>query len=174
MSSCFINWNNFFIYSGAFCSPWTSCAERKILHLEINLVMIYYYFKSSTITSRKSMFFCLVVWVDSHLIIMLAYVDEVFTRHTERREIKREVWRRLGMGDWSQFQRQQKTLYFSAFSFSIVKIFSLSFVTRNRRSENCTGILKQALGTRNWVGIGLSYRPARLHRLAELIPWNRF
>jgi hypothetical protein len=29
-------------------------------------------------------------------------------------------------------------------------------------------------GYRNRVGIGLSYRPARLHRLAELIPWNRF
>jgi hypothetical protein len=27
---------------------------------------------------------------------------------------------------------------------------------------------------RNWVGIGLSYRPARLHRLAESIPYNRF
>ncbi len=26
----------------------------------------------------------------------------------------------------------------------------------------------------NRVGIGLSYRPARLHRLAEVIPWNRF
>jgi hypothetical protein len=26
-----------------------------------------------------------------------------------------------------------------------------------------------------WViGIGLSYRPARLHSLAELVPWNRF
>jgi hypothetical protein len=29
-------------------------------------------------------------------------------------------------------------------------------------------------GARNRVGIGLSYRPARLHRLAEFIPWNRF
>jgi hypothetical protein len=36
------------------------------------------------------------------------------------------------------------------------------------------GILKQSMGTRNLVGIGLSYRPARLHRLAEFIPWNRF
>jgi hypothetical protein len=26
---------------------------------------------------------------------------------------------------------------------------------------------------RNQVGIGLSYRPARLHRLAEFIPWNQ-
>ena len=31
------------------------------------------------------------------------------------------------------------------------------------------GIFKQS---RNLVGIGLSYRPARLHRLAESIPWN--
>jgi hypothetical protein len=30
------------------------------------------------------------------------------------------------------------------------------------------------MGARNRVGIGLSYRPARLHRLEELIPWNRF
>ncbi len=27
---------------------------------------------------------------------------------------------------------------------------------------------------RSRVRIGLSYRPARLHRLAELVPWNRF
>jgi hypothetical protein len=27
-------------------------------------------------------------------------------------------------------------------------------------------------GARNRVGIGLSYRPARLRRLAKLIPWN--
>ena len=30
------------------------------------------------------------------------------------------------------------------------------------------------MGARNQVGIGLVYRPARLHRLAEFIPWNRF
>jgi hypothetical protein len=30
------------------------------------------------------------------------------------------------------------------------------------------------LGARNRGGRGLSYRPARLHRLAEFIPWNRF
>ncbi len=36
------------------------------------------------------------------------------------------------------------------------------------------GILKQSLGTRNRVGIGLSYRPARLNWLAEFIPWNWF
>ncbi len=36
------------------------------------------------------------------------------------------------------------------------------------------GIFKQSMGARNRVGIGLSYQPARLHRLAESIPWNRF
>jgi hypothetical protein len=30
------------------------------------------------------------------------------------------------------------------------------------------------MGARKRVGIRLSYRPARLHRLAELVPWNRF
>jgi hypothetical protein len=35
-------------------------------------------------------------------------------------------------------------------------------------------ILKHSMGARNRVGIGLSYRPARRHRLAESIPWNRF
>jgi hypothetical protein len=31
-----------------------------------------------------------------------------------------------------------------------------------------------SMGARNQGGIGLSYRPARLHRLAEFTPWNRF
>jgi hypothetical protein len=30
------------------------------------------------------------------------------------------------------------------------------------------------MGAWNRVGIGLSYRPARLHRLAEFIRWDRF
>jgi hypothetical protein len=40
--------------------------------------------------------------------------------------------------------------------------------------KNSVGIFKQSMGTRNREGIGLSYRPARLLRLAESIPWNRF
>ncbi len=36
----------------------------------------------------------------------------------------------------------------------------------------CARIFKQSMGTRNRVGIGLSCRPARLHRLAALIPWK--
>jgi hypothetical protein len=35
------------------------------------------------------------------------------------------------------------------------------------------GIFKKSMGARNREGIGLSYRPARLHRLAEFIPWNQ-
>jgi hypothetical protein len=37
--------------------------------------------------------------------------------------------------------------------------------------EICAGIFKQSMEARNRVGIGLSYRPARLYRLAELTPW---
>jgi hypothetical protein len=36
------------------------------------------------------------------------------------------------------------------------------------------GIFKKSMGARNQGGIGLSYRPARLHRPAEFIPWNQF
>ncbi len=39
---------------------------------------------------------------------------------------------------------------------------------------NSAGIFKEFIGARNRVGIGLSYRPARIHRLAELILWNQF
>jgi hypothetical protein len=35
-------------------------------------------------------------------------------------------------------------------------------------------IFKQSMRARNQVGIGLSYRPARLRRLPEFIPWNQF
>jgi hypothetical protein len=30
------------------------------------------------------------------------------------------------------------------------------------------------MGARHRGGIGFSYRPARLHRLAEFIPWHQF
>ncbi len=37
-------------------------------------------------------------------------------------------------------------------------------------AETSAGIFEQSKGARNQVGIGLTIRPARLHRLAELIP----
>ncbi len=45
---------------------------------------------------------------------------------------------------------------------------------RVRTATSSAGIFKQSMGARNRVGIVLLYRPARLHRLAELFPWNRF
>jgi hypothetical protein len=45
--------------------------------------------------------------------------------------------------------------------------FSLKLVTR-------AGIFKISMGARNRGGIGLSYRPASLHRLVKFIPWNQF
>ncbi len=42
------------------------------------------------------------------------------------------------------------------------------------RYSTCAENFKHLWGARNRVWIGLSYRPARLHRLAKLIPWNRF
>ncbi len=41
-------------------------------------------------------------------------------------------------------------------------------------SSCCAWILEQSMVARNRVRIGLSCRPARLHRLAEFSPWNRF
>jgi hypothetical protein len=41
--------------------------------------------------------------------------------------------------------------------------------------DSCAGIFKQSIGARKRVGMGIqSYRLARLHMLAEPIPWNRF
>jgi hypothetical protein len=42
------------------------------------------------------------------------------------------------------------------------------------RFQPCAGIFKHSMEPRNRVERGLLYRPARLHRLVKLIPWNRF
>jgi hypothetical protein len=47
-------------------------------------------------------------------------------------------------------------------------------VIRNRFRGIGIRILEQFMGARNRVEIGLSYWPARLHRLAELIPPLKF
>ncbi len=44
--------------------------------------------------------------------------------------------------------------------------------TTSERSE--LKFLKKSMGARHRGGIGFSYRPARLHRLAEFIPLNQF
>jgi hypothetical protein len=53
--------------------------------------------------------------------------------------------------------------------------FSVRFLARGGLGQLFrAGIVKQSMGARNRAGIGLLYQPARQHRLAELIPWNRF
>ncbi len=61
---------------------------------------------------------------------------------------------------------------FQGFSFTYVQYSGFW----NKHAYSCViraGIFKEAMGARNRGGRGLSYRPARLHRLAEFIPWNQ-
>ncbi len=56
--------------------------------------------------------------------------------------------------------------------FRLVGLLMLEAVIELTRSLDrvyCAGIFEQSMGTRNRVGIGLSYQPARLHMLAKLI-----
>ncbi len=53
-------------------------------------------------------------------------------------------------------------------------ILSFDALTESRDIDHRAGIFKQSMEARNRVGVGSSYRPARLRRLAELISWNRF
>jgi hypothetical protein len=58
---------------------------------------------------------------------------------------------------------------------SMIESFVLYFifVLLEDVEQSSAGIFKRSLGAGNRVGIGLSFRPARLHSLAELVPWNR-
>jgi hypothetical protein len=58
---------------------------------------------------------------------------------------------------------------------SVSKKSALHHELSKARRNSCAGICKKkSVWVRNRVGIGLSYQPARLHSLAELVPWNRF
>jgi hypothetical protein len=54
-------------------------------------------------------------------------------------------------------------------SFSLLLTIDLQILIA-RPFQHCAGILEQSMGARNQVRIRLSYRPARLHGLAESIP----
>jgi hypothetical protein len=58
---------------------------------------------------------------------------------------------------------------FTTTNTSSMDVQSVSISTASR-----AGIFKKSMGARHREGIGLSYRPAILHRMAELMPWNRF
>ncbi len=45
---------------------------------------------------------------------------------------------------------------------------------KHLKTPSEAGRLNNLCEARNREGLGLSYRPARLHRLAGLVPWNRF
>jgi hypothetical protein len=68
----------------------------------------------------------------------------------------------------------EKTLVFRNIKFYVLQRFRKTSSSYVKDPESCAGIFKQSIGARNQVGIGLSYRPARLRSLAELVPWNRF
>jgi hypothetical protein len=60
-----------------------------------------------------------------------------------------------------------ETLQYNYLKGLILREYTTGKITR-------AGIFKESMGARNRGGIGLLYRPARLHRLVEFIPWNRF
>jgi hypothetical protein len=60
---------------------------------------------------------------------------------------------------------------FSALGFSGIENRTVAFGIKRISSA---GILEQSMGARNRAGRGLSYRTARLHRLAESIAWKGF
>jgi hypothetical protein len=57
---------------------------------------------------------------------------------------------------------------------SIVQYKEREFCYFSGAQESTQSLKIRALWARNRVGKGLSYWPAKLHRLAESIPWNRF
>ncbi len=75
------------------------------------------------------------------------------------------------MDSVSKFRVQYFDRYSCSYHYLISQIANLYV---HYKSNACAGILEQSMGARNRVGIGLSYRPARLQRLAGSIHWNRF
>ena len=70
-------------------------------------------------------------------------------------------------------RRAAKTKLIANSANSVQKLVVAVFASLLMVDFSWAGIFKQSMGVRNRVGIGLSYRPASLYRLAEFIPWNR-
>ncbi len=84
---------------------------------------------------------------------------------------------------YRQFSAYIYTVYsfFTAFNFPLEICLNLNsfelFICGHGApytSVHRAGIFKKSMGVRHRGGIGFSYRPARLHGLAEFIPWNQF
>ncbi len=69
-----------------------------------------------------------------------------------------------GEGRESKVQFVQKTTLHCA----------LILILLSNKSDHQCWNFRTIYGARNMVGIGLSYRLARLHRQAESVSWNRF
>jgi hypothetical protein len=52
--------------------------------------------------------------------------------------------------------------------------FTYAMLEEREWTQYQSSNFKHSMGAKKRVGIGLSYRPTMLHRLAELLPWNRF
>jgi hypothetical protein len=62
---------------------------------------------------------------------------------------------------------------FQSHTFLPVKFVSCNHI-RSFQSHSFLPFISIIYGARNRVGLGLAYGPARQHRLAESVPWNRF
>ncbi len=124
----------------------------------------------------------------------LANIDKASTCHRERRKTKsarRKVaiisllecgvesiqtkWKKKSSVLFFLFQNQQQQLSSRARIFK--RLWSPGVDSKEwipPAYVAWAGIFKNSMGARHRLGIGLSYRPARLHRLAELMPWHRF
>jgi hypothetical protein len=78
---------------------------------------------------------------------------------------------KISQKNFSRSSRPQKGLNPHTSSLGPVPRY---FAVIIEQKETRAGIFKQSMGDRNRLGIGFSYRPSRLRRLAEFIPWNRF
>ena len=76
--------------------------------------------------------------------------------------------------DWSGFRGTISRVYKYYRRYMEVKMSGSAPHPPQSNGPTCAGIFKQCVGSRNRVGIGLSYRHARFHSLAELVPWNWF
>jgi hypothetical protein len=74
------------------------------------------------------------------------------------------TWEKIGIN--SQDGSAQYDEIRSEFHFVLISLYS--------EFKPVMEFLNNLVGARNRVGIGLSYRPASLHSLAELVPWKRF
>jgi hypothetical protein len=73
-----------------------------------------------------------------------------------------------------ELRNNYKLWYFLRFSNTETKILRWRLLLLQFDCALCWNFQTIYGGYRNRIGIGLSYRPAKLHNLAESVPWNRF